>query len=48
MHVTGPVPDAVAALASDPAVEYAEPNWTYHALALPADPRLPEIGRAHV
>jgi subtilisin family serine protease len=43
VHVTGPVPEAVAALASDPAVEYAEPNWTYHALALPDDPRLTDL-----
>ncbi len=43
VHVDGSVQQAVAALSSDPAVEYAEPNWTYHALATPDDPRLRDL-----
>src|SRR5580765_85268 len=43
VHVDGSVPQAVAALESDPAVEYAEPNWTYHALATANDPRLTDL-----
>ncbi|HKG44863.1 MAG TPA: S8 family serine peptidase [Gaiellaceae bacterium] len=39
VRVEGSVPDAVAALASNPAVAYAEPNWIYHADAVPNDPR---------
>lgn len=39
VHVKGSVEDAVAALRSDPAVAYAEPNYLYRADALPNDPR---------
>ena len=39
VHVDGSVPDAIAAFKSNPAVAFAEPNWIYHAQALPNDPR---------
>jgi subtilisin family serine protease len=43
VRVSGSVPEAVAALERDPAVAYAEPNYLYHATALPNDPRLSEL-----
>jgi subtilisin family serine protease len=43
LHVSGSVPAAVASLRGNPAVEYAEPNWIYHADAIPNDPRYPEL-----
>ena len=43
VHVQGSVPQAVANLESNPAVAYAEPNWIYHALATPNDPRYPSL-----
>lgn len=43
VHVRGSVPQAVEALESNPAVAYAEPNWVYHALATPNDPRYPSL-----
>ena len=39
VHVTGSARVAAAALARDPAVIYAEPNYRYHATAVPDDPR---------
>jgi thermitase len=39
VRVSGSVPDAVAAFESNPAVAYAEPNYLYHATAIPNDPR---------
>jgi subtilisin family serine protease len=39
VRVDGSVQDAVAAFRSNPAVAFAEPNWIYHAEALPNDPR---------
>jgi subtilisin family serine protease len=39
VRVDGSVQDAIAAFKSNPAVAYAEPNWIYHAEALPNDPR---------
>jgi len=39
VHVDGSVPDAIAAFKSNPAVAFAEPNWIYHAEAVPNDPR---------
>ena len=43
VHVSGPVQPAVAALRSDPAVAYAEPNYLVHATATPNDPALPQL-----
>ena len=39
VRVSGPVPAAVAAFESNPAVAYAEPNYLYHATGIPNDPR---------
>src|SRR3954447_11246569 len=39
VSVKGSVQSAIAALESNPAVAYAEPNWIYHAEAVPNDPR---------
>jgi subtilisin family serine protease len=39
LHVRGSVEAAIADLESNPAVAYAEPNWIYHADAVPNDPR---------
>jgi len=39
----GSVEDAVALLRSDPAVEFAEPNYLYHASAVPNDPGFPQL-----
>ena len=39
LHVQGSVESAIADLESNPAVAYAEPNWIYHADAVPNDPR---------
>ena len=39
VSVDGSVSAAVAELKSNPAVAYAEPNWIYHAEAVPNDPR---------
>ena len=39
VRVDGSVPDAIAAFKSNPAVAFAEPNWIYHAEAVPNDPR---------
>ncbi|HEX3687463.1 MAG TPA: hypothetical protein VHU60_07750, partial [Gaiellaceae bacterium] len=39
VSVKGSVPSAIAELKSNPAVAYAEPNWIYHAQAVPNDPR---------
>ena len=39
VHVDGSVPEAIASFKSNPAVAYAEPNWIYHAEAVPNDPR---------
>jgi thermitase len=39
VRVSGSVPNAVAAFESNPAVAYAEPNYLYHATAIPNDPR---------
>ena len=43
VRVRGSVPEAVAALRSDPAVAYAEPNYLYHADAVPNDPRYGQL-----
>ncbi len=43
VHVSGSVTEAVAALKSNPAVAYAEPNYLYHATALPNDPRYSQL-----
>ena len=43
VHVSGSVTQAVAALESNPAVAYAEPNYLYHATALPNDPRYSQL-----
>ena len=43
VHVRGSVEDAVAALRSNPAVAYAEPNYLYHADAAPNDPRYGQL-----
>jgi thermitase len=43
VRVQGPVEDAVAALRSNPAVAYAEPNYLYHADAAPNDPRYGQL-----
>jgi thermitase len=43
VRVSGSVQDAVAALKSNPAVAYAEPNYLYHATALPNDPRYSQL-----
>lgn len=43
VQVDGAVEDAVAALRRDPAVAYAEPNYLYHADAVPNDPRYPQL-----
>jgi subtilisin family serine protease len=39
VKVGGSVQSSIAELKSNPAVAYAEPNWIYHALAVPNDPR---------
>ena len=39
LRVDGSVQDAIASLEANPAVAYAEPNWIYHADAVPNDPR---------
>src|SRR4051794_6330487 len=39
VSVDGSVSAAIAELKSNPAVAYAEPNWIYHAEAVPNDPR---------
>jgi len=39
VSVNGSVSAAIAELKSNPAVAYAEPNWIYHAEAVPNDPR---------
>jgi thermitase len=39
VRVDGSVSAAIAELKSNPAVAYAEPNWIYHAEAVPNDPR---------
>src|SRR5215211_3950048 len=43
VHVDGAVQDAVASFRSNPAVAYAEPNYLYHADAVPNDPRYPQL-----
>ena len=43
VHVRGPVQDAVASFRGNPAVAYAEPNYLYHADAVPNDPRYPQL-----
>ena len=43
VHVQGSVAGAVAALRRDPTVAYAEPNYLYHADAVPNDPRYPQL-----
>jgi len=43
VHVRGSVPDTVAALRSNPAVAYAEPNYLYRADAVPNDPRYGQL-----
>jgi len=43
VHVRGSVPDAVASLRGNPAVAYAEPNYLYHADAVPNDPRYGQL-----
>ena len=43
VRVEDSVPDAVAALEGNPAVAYAEPNWIYHATAVPNDPRFAQL-----
>src|SRR3954452_12876056 len=53
VSVDGSVSAAIAELKSNPAVAYAEPNWIYHAEAVPNDPRyaqtygLPKIQAPH-
>ena len=42
VHVQGSVENAIAELESNPAVAYAEPNWIYHADAVPNDPSYPQ------
>jgi len=43
VHVDGSVEDAVAALRSNPAVAYAEPNYLYRADSVPNDPRYGQL-----
>ena len=43
VRVKGSVPSAIAALEANPAVAYAEPNWIYHAEAVPNDPRYSQL-----
>ena len=43
VHVDGSVQDAVASFRSNSAVAYAEPNYLYHADAVPNDPRYPQL-----
>jgi subtilisin family serine protease len=43
VHVDGAVEDAVAALRRKPAVAYAEPNYLYHADAVPNEPRYQQL-----
>ncbi|HET7807367.1 MAG TPA: S8 family serine peptidase, partial [Gaiellaceae bacterium] len=43
VRVHGSVPEAVAELRSNPAVAYAEPNYLYHADAVPNDPRYGQL-----
>jgi thermitase len=43
VHVDGSVQDAVASFRGNPAVAYAEPNYLYHADAVPNDPRYPQL-----
>ncbi|HEY8465827.1 MAG TPA: S8 family serine peptidase [Solirubrobacterales bacterium] len=47
VEVTGNVRAAVRALERSPAVEYAEPNYIYRALATPNDPRFNELWGLH-
>lgn len=47
VEVTGNVRGAVRALERSPAVEYAEPNYIYRALATPNDPRFDELWGLH-
>ena len=39
VRVQGSVENAITEFESNPAVQYAEPNWLYHADAVPNDPR---------
>ena len=49
VHVQGSVENAIAELESNPAVAYAEPNWIYHADAVPNDPSyLQDYGLAKI
>ena len=43
VRVKGSVPSAIEALEANPAVAYAEPNWIYHAEAVPNDPRYSQL-----
>ena len=43
VRVEGSVASAIAALQANPAVAYAEPNWIYHAEAVPNDPRYSQL-----
>ena len=43
VRVKGSVPAAIAALRTNPAVAYAEPNWIYRAQATPNDPRYSQL-----
>ena len=43
VRVEGSVASAIAALEANPAVAYAEPNWIYHAEAVPNDPRYSQL-----
>ncbi len=43
VHVDGSVQHAVTSFRSNPAVAYAEPNYLYHADAVPNDPRYPQL-----
>jgi len=47
VEVRGGVPAAIRALERSPAVEYAEPNYIYRALATPNDPRFNELYGLH-
>ena len=43
LRTTMSVPEAIAALRSNPDVEYAEPNWIYQHEATANDPQLPQL-----
>ena len=43
LRTTLSVPEAIAALRSNPDVEYAEPNWIYQHEATANDPQLPQL-----